>query len=186
MELLMQFDTKMFEKYFELRKKTDEITAKLTSIHGKNIVCRPGCSSCCVNLTVFPVEFEAISYEMGRDGFDKDSVIFDSGASCGFLKDDLCQIYKYRPVICRTHGIPISFLNDDDPSEPYNAVSFCELNFNEDDLDYESDDDDYEGVRFDENNTLDIDELNRQLFAINIEHCGDPEKRIDLKGLLKK
>ena len=181
----MQFDTKTFEKYFKLRKKTDEITAKLTAVHGKNIVCRPGCSSCCVNLTVFPLEFEAISYEMGYDGFNKNSVIFDDGASCGFLKNDLCQIYKYRPIICRTHGIPISFLDNDSAGEPYNAVSFCELNFADDEFD-DDDDETYEGVKFDENNTLNIDELNGELFRINMEYCGDPQKRIDLKGLLKK
>lgn len=181
----MQFDTRTLEKYFELRKKTDNIATELTVIHGKNIVCKPGCSSCCVNLTVLPVEFEAINYEMGRDGFKKDAVIFDTSSTCGFLKNDLCQIYKYRPIICRTHGIPISFLNDDDPSEPYNAVSFCELNFNGDEFD-DDDDETYEGVKFDEKNTLNIDELNSELFSINMEHCGDPEKRIDLSGLLKK
>lgn len=180
----MSFDTKIFEKYFELRKRTDENVKKLLEIHGPNIICKPKCSSCCVNLTVFQIEFESIKHEMGTDGFDIGSVTFDDQATCGFLKNDLCQIYKYRPIICRTHGIPISFQNDDDPVEPYIAVSFCDLNF--EDLDMGDDEnDDYEGVCFDDNNTLNIDELNEELFRINQEINKDPLKRIDLKGLIK-
>lgn len=178
----MSFDAKIFEKYFELREKTDETVEKLIQIHGSNIVCKPKCPSCCVNLTVFQIEFESIKYEMGKDGFDISSVVFDPKATCGFLKDDLCQIYKYRPIICRTHGIPISFQNDDDPAEPYIAVSFCDLNFADIDTD---DDDDYEGLCFDDNNTLNIDELNEELFRINQKINKDPLKRIELQGLLK-
>lgn len=179
----MSFDTKIFEKYFELRKKTDANVEKLVALHGSNIVCKPKCASCCVNLTVFQIEFESIKHEMGKDGFDIGSVVFDDQATCGFLKDDLCQIYKYRPIICRTHGIPISFQNDDDPAEPYIAVSFCDLNFPDIDID-DDDDDNYEGVCFDDNNTLNIDELNEELFKINQGNNKDPLKRIDLKGLL--
>lgn len=180
----MSIDKKTSDSYLELRKKTDDNVKKLLDVHGKNIVCKPKCSSCCVNLTVFPVEFESIKSEMKKDGFEIKSVIFDKEATCGFLKDELCQIYKYRPLICRTHGIPISFQNDDDPAEPYIAVSFCDLNFDDVDMDEDNEDDDYEGICFDDNNTLNIDELNENLFRLNQKISKEPTKRIELKDLI--
>jgi len=169
--------------YYELRKVTDVNSARLTKIHGGHITCKKGCSSCCVNLSVFPVEFEAIKKEMAIDGFDPSSIVFDENATCGFLKDDLCQIYKYRPVICRTHGLPIVFLNDDNPSEIFKEVSFCELNFNN--FNEYDDDDDDGGLIFNDENTLDIDELNTAFFKINQQFCKDPQKRIQLKDLCR-
>jgi uncharacterized protein len=172
----MDNDQKALNNYFELRKVTDVNCARLEKMHKNQIICRKGCASCCVNLSLFPVEFEAIKAEISREGFDISKVIFDEDAACGFLKDDLCQIYKYRPIICRTHGLPIAFLNDDDPEEIFKEVSFCDLNFNN----FEDD----EGLIFNDDNTLDIDELNSAFFRINYEFCKESEKRIPLKDLL--
>lgn len=166
---------KVLNRYYEFRKVTDINCMRLVKAHKKQIVCKKGCSSCCVNLSVFPVEFEAIKREMAADGFDIASVVFDDKATCGFLKDDLCQIYKYRPIICRTHGIPIAFSNEDDPAEIFKEVSFCDLNFDNFDDD--------EGLVFSDENTLDIDELNTIFFKINYEFCKDPKTRIPLKDL---
>lgn len=165
--------------YYEFRKVTDVNCTRLAKMHGHQITCKKGCSSCCVNLSVFPVEFEAIREEMKKDGFDISSVTFDENATCGFLKNDLCQIYKYRPVICRTHGLPIVFLNDDNPSEIFKEVSFCELNFNN----FDEDDDEDGGLIFNDENTMDIDELNTAFFKINQQYCKDPQKRIPLKDI---
>lgn len=176
----MKDRSKAIERYYEFRAVTDINCARLEKIHKNQIVCKKGCSSCCVNISLFPVEFEAIKAEMTRDGFDMSEVVFDENAMCGFLKDDLCQIYKYRPVICRTHGLPIAFLNDDDPEEIFKEVSFCDLNFNNFD-----DNDDDDGIIFNDDNTLDLDELNTVFFRINHEFCGDLRKRIPLKDLLR-
>ncbi len=168
---------KTIKNYYEFRKVADINCMRLSKMHVRQITCKKGCSSCCVNLSVFPVEFEAIKKEMALDGFDPASIVFDENATCGFLKDDLCQIYKYRPVICRTHGLPIAFLNEDNPDEIFKEVSFCDLNFN--------DFDDDEGLVFNDDNTLDIDELNTAFFKINYEFCKDPQKRIPLKDLCR-
>lgn len=173
-----------FDRYRELRKITDINLLRLSKIHDHKITCHPGCSSCCVNLSVFPVEFETIKEEMKKTGFDIATVIFDDKATCGFLKNDLCQIYRYRPIICRTHGMPISFLNDNNPDELFKEVSFCEFNFDSDDDDLEEDFE--EGTVFGEENTLDIDDLNTAFFKINYDFCGDAKKRIPLKELCSK
>jgi hypothetical protein len=43
--------------------------------------------------------------------------------ACPALEDGVCQIYEYRPLICRKFGIPL--YNPDRPGRVY----ACELNF---------------------------------------------------------
>ena len=164
--------------YIDLREKIDKLVSNIEKIHTSNINCKKGCDTCCVNLTVFPVEMAGILYEMELDGFDTANIVFDNSATCGFLKNNLCQIYKYRPVICRTHGLPITFLNDDDPCDPFNEISFCELNFVVPEETLED--------LFDETNLLDIDEINRALFKLNKDSGHGIFERIPLKDILEK
>lgn len=155
------------------------MSARLESIHGSQILCRQGCCDCCRNLTVWPVEFVSIAEEMKTAGAAKPE--FDKEAPCGFLKGGLCQIYPFRPLICRTHGLPIAFEND--PAEPPEmSVSFCPKNFK----DWEEN-----GISFGPENTLNIDLLNQELGRIHaafLEGSKDenlsPYTRIELKDLL--
>jgi len=165
-------------EYITLIKKIDEEIARIEKIHKTQLNCKEGCDMCCVNLTVFPVEMEGILYKMELDGFDTGNIIFDDLASCGFLKNNLCQIYKYRPVICRTHGLPITFLNDDDPNDLFNEISFCELNFK---LPAETLE-----TLFEQSNILDIDNINSELFKLNINSGYSAFNRIPLKNILEK
>ncbi|MFI4913290.1 MAG: YkgJ family cysteine cluster protein [Sedimentisphaeraceae bacterium JB056] len=120
------------------------------------MVCRRGCSDCCVNLSVFPVEFYSILDYVGRE---KIALEFSHERACGFLdQHGACSIYSYRPIICRTHGLPIVF-HEEQNGEMVGNVSFCELNFK--DID--------ETFIFDKFNTLNIDSLNDELFAVNLE-----------------
>lgn len=143
------------QRYRDLRGRVDRLAEELTQLHGVHVVCRPGCSECCVNLTVFPVEYAAIAEELKADGVK--GLQLDPTAACAFLKHDLCQIYTHRPIICRTHGLPIAFTNTDAPGEP-TSVSFCPRNFANADFD------EYE---FGPQNTLDLDALNEELARIN-------------------
>ncbi|HOB70471.1 MAG TPA: hypothetical protein PKM18_01670, partial [bacterium] len=65
----------------------------------------------------------------------------------------------------------------------FKEVSFCELNFNN--FNEYDDDDDDGGLIFNDENTLDIDELNTAFFKINQQFCKDPQKRIQLKDLCR-
>ncbi len=169
---------RLIQLYWELRDQTDRTIQILLDIHSDQITCQQQCCDCCTNLTVFPVEFFAILWELRARGVTR--VTFDEAASCGYLMDRLCQIYPQRPLICRTHGLPIVFLNDEvEPAE--RSVSFCPLNFAESDPDQ---------LEFGVENTLDIDELNSKFFEINREFVlalDDPdvtlETRIPLKQL---
>lgn len=166
------------ERYFKLLHRIDTESNRLTTLHGKALVCRPGCAACCRNLSVFPVEFHAIRQAMARAGVNPDIVAFDASAPCGFLKEGQCGIYPFRPIICRTHGLPILFL-DDSSGEYTWEVSFCELNFAG-----------QENIEFTDNMLLDIEETNTNLSRINHDFIisngkgkEDPLLRIPLKVL---
>jgi Fe-S-cluster containining protein len=169
---------KPIQRYFELLNRIDTQTKRLTALHGKALVCRPGCTSCCRNLSVFPVEFHAIRHAMARAGTDPKTVPFDTSASCGFLNEGLCRIYPFRPIICRTHGLPILFL-DDSSGEYAWEVSFCELNFTG-----------RGDIEFTDDMLLDIEEINTELSRINRDFIAlkeqekeHPPQRIPLKAL---
>jgi hypothetical protein len=56
----------------------------------------------------------------------------ETDEDCVFLKDHGCAIYENRPIICRTHGLPLLYMNDESWE-----LSTCELNFtnfNDDDF----------------------------------------------------
>ncbi len=166
-------------QYLKLRENIDNDIQRLLQIHSDHIACREKCSRCCVNLSVFPVEFYAIQAELG-DSLSEFS--FNESASCGFLRNDLCVLYSSRPLICRTHGLPIVFLSDElDP--PQYAVDFCPDNFAGPAG---------ELVEFSPDNILNIDQMNEQLFEINqtfVKALANtnitPLTRIPLKNLLK-
>lgn len=143
------------EAYFNLRLRIDREAERLVAMHGRNIACGPGCDRCCVNLTIFPVEFFAIEREIKRAGLQAEKLPFDESAECGFLHDGLCRIYLFRPIICRTHGLPIIFI-DDSSDESRWEVSYCELNFTASDK-----------IEFSDDMLFDIEEINAELNHIN-------------------
>ncbi len=165
------------EQYRQLRIQVDQKATVLESGHSDHMACQKGCCGCCLNLSVWPVEFYSILDEMKRCGWKKPA--FDEAAGCGFLKDGLCAIYPFRPVICRTHGLPLVYWHDEtDP--PGWGVMFCEKNFTE------SDD-----LAFGPDNTLNMDEINEKLARLNIAFIEAhpelnlmPETRIELRKLL--
>jgi uncharacterized protein len=163
------------DRYRDLRSRVDHLADHLTQLHGPRLVCRPGCAGCCVDLTVFPVEYAAILEDLQAAGAK--ALQLNPAAACAFLQNNLCQIYKYRPIICRTHGLPIAFTNSD-LAEPEISVSFCPLNFASIDLDE---------YQFGPDNTLDLDAVNTELVWINAEFDPSqeaaPPRRVPLTRL---
>lgn len=167
------------EAYRRLRDRVDQMSESLTKIHGGQMVCKAGCCGCCVDLTVFPVEFYSIAQELGERGVP--SPTFDPSLKCGFLDaSGLCRMYPYRPLICRTQGLPLAFLNEDVSPVEMN-VTFCEKNFAEPQS---------EVMDFGPENTLNLDTINDSLWRIHLafleEHPElhlEPSHRIELKRL---
>lgn len=149
-----------FAKYYQLRKRIDKISKSLCKVHKQQITCKKGCHECCMAITVFPVEFYAIQAEINLLGLQQLPYIQED-IECRYLVDHSCAIYPFRPVICRTHGLPLLQMSlDDDEYE----LSCCVLNFN----DFDFDD-------FDEQNTFPMDRINSQLYAINKEFVSTYE-----------
>jgi Fe-S-cluster containining protein len=173
--------TNPIEEYRRLRSRIDEQVKRLEGFHGTGITCHPGCAACCVILTVFPVEFFAILEDIGRARIRQEALVFDRSAPCGFLNEKkLCRIYRFRPIICRTHGLPVLFLNDSQ-EEPAWEVSFCELNFHN-----------KTGIEFTDETLLDIETINAGLNRINDQYTSSPpgnkysaRERIPLRNLIE-
>ena len=170
------------EQYRALRRETDSRAGELESLHCEHLTCKPGCHQCCVNLSVFPVEFHAILEEL-RQLASAAELQLDPHATCAFLEQGRCRIYECRPLICRTHGLPVAFLNMDG-EEPEMSVSFCPLNF----VDAEEDE-----LSFGPGNVLDIDDLNMKLYRANLQFLQEhpemgfgPSDRIDLRDLVTR
>jgi Fe-S-cluster containining protein len=165
------------DDYRTLRQQADGTATNLKRIHAGQMVCKKGCCQCCVNLTVFPVEFFSMVDEMKQAGVTKP--VFDAAKECGYLnKQGECVIYPYRPIICLTQGLPLAFYDED--TQGY-SVTFCQKNFT---------DTGSERLDFNAENTLNLDELNDKLFEIHLqflrehpEQCFTEQTRIELNLL---
>lgn len=148
---LLQNHTEMtydFSAYNTFITRLDKRCAELTTEHQKHLQCRKGCDLCCMNYRIFPIEFYAMKQALEAKPVAT-CESFDGG--CVFLSDHACQIYEHRPIICRTHGLPLLFLNDEQWE-----LSTCELNFTE-----------FDDEDFSEENTFAQDRFNSDLFMLN-------------------
>ena len=190
-----------FHDYFALRDKIDSKAAEISAYYTDNIICRKGCSSCCIPISLMPVEFYAIKNEIEDkklhpgffDGFSDrgtddrsgkteisssspDVNINTESESCIFLNNSACSIYRHRPLICRTQGLPLLYYSED--LENY-TISVCGLNFTAADDEFE----------FDTEYSIDLDRLNSSLYRINKDFSDknryQPDKATDGRITLK-
>lgn len=150
-------------KYITLRNKIDAESNKLEQRYKLEIVCTKGCDSCCESLTVSPIEYYSIKEEIAKlSNLPKNKIWNGLTKSCRFIVGGECTIYQYRPIICRTQGLPILYksLNGNDYE-----LSACNLNFTNRDV-----------ATFDMNNSLYMSPLNSQLFILNNEFIEENHK----------
>jgi Fe-S-cluster containining protein len=105
------------------------LDSHINSIEKKNkarINCKKGCFSCCKDdLEVFGIEAEFI--RKNQSEFLKNNSAAPRGA-CAFLDEEGgCRIYDSRPFVCRTHGVPIAYLQEDEMGE-FELRDICPLN----------------------------------------------------------
>lgn len=168
---------KSLELLETLRSRISAIEERVASALGDSMACGPGCSSCCILETVFAVEAFSIFLALESDcGFGKGFKPAQGDAregtpsACPFLTSGgLCRVYHARPVICRTHGLPL--LVD-------GKIDFCPKNF--------------KGLKSMDSGLLtNLEALNESLAAINMifrKENGDPRfdmDRIALAEVLK-
>jgi len=162
--------------FWKLRSNIQKTCNKLHKQHQEFISCKKGCDECCMNFNLMAVEYFSILNSI------KDTNIAiretDNPEECPFLVDHCCQIYEFRPLICRSHGLPI--LNMDEEGENW-ELSYCPLNFTDNDDDY-----------FTNENCYQQDLFNSKLYLLNqkfIEHYKgdqlDNNTMFDLRALAK-
>lgn len=103
----------------ELHAKVDAFFARVLARHGDDMQCQAGCADCCrVRLTVTSVEAAAIralvaSWPTARRRALADAAGAGADAAgpadrCAALDEaGRCRIYAARPIVCRSHGVPV-------------------------------------------------------------------------------
>ncbi len=111
-----------------LHADVDVDARRLHRLHAARTVCRKGCSACCVDdLTVFEVEAEPIRRRHGA--------LLTAGrphavGACAFLDGEgACRIYEDRPYVCRTQGLPLRWLAEQEEGT-VELRDICPLNDN--------------------------------------------------------
>lgn len=148
---------KHFADYWKLRDEADREFERLYSLHAGHMQCRKGCDACCMEFRVFPVEYYAIKQQ--AESCISRGQRPDRAQDCPFLVNHNCVIYDARPIICRTQGLPLLFMGDENWE-----LSVCELNFTR-----------FEDADFSPENTFSLDAFNSRLYLINRSFIQDME-----------
>lgn len=116
----------------KLRARVDAHFAAAFARTPNAFACRAGCDGCCApRFSVFEIEASRIRAALAQldrtDPARRARVRgqASSSAHCPLLVDGRCSVYEERPIICRTHGLPVLA---GDPNRP-GAVDHCPLNF---------------------------------------------------------
>lgn len=151
--------------------------------------CQKGCADCCLLEAVLPLEAAVIaSYLESLETNEKKRVFGNNplftpretgkesqeDSPCVFLSPErICLIYPVRPLICRTHGLPLTY-----PERP--VPDTCPLNFQV-----------YNLAQIEPRYVLDVENITTNLLRLNLAYHilteGSPDaagKRIPLRRIL--
>lgn len=103
----------LLRNYDDLVRRVDDLCRRIETDYGAHLACRKGCDACCRHLSLFPVEAAALA--RGLDGLSADEAegirhlarLAPAEAPCPLLREGACLLYRSRPIICRTHGLPL-------------------------------------------------------------------------------
>lgn len=167
----------------ELFAKVDAFFSRARARHGEAITCRAGCADCCRRrFSVTALEADAIREVVAqlddetRRTLARRAEEGDPGVCPALDPDGRCAVYEARPLICRTHGLPIRFA----PAKGTRALPVldaCPKNFGGGDL-----------AALDPTTVLDQQTLSTVLAALDAAHAdalGRPRgERIEIAALL--
>jgi len=118
-----------------LRTRVDAHFEAAVARTPEGFACRVGCDRCChARFSVFEVEAAPIRRALAElervDPATRERIREQGrqGAACALLVDGRCSVYAERPLICRSHGLPIAVRDPDDPDGPL-TLDHCPLNF---------------------------------------------------------
>lgn len=143
------------DNYKQLTARIDALCSEISAALGEQLTCSAGCSSCCTAITVFPVEAAAMREALDNLPEEQAEEIrrhvseHADDERCPLLFRHRCLLYESRPIVCRTHGLPIVYTLDGERSS-----DCCPLNLTE-------------AGSVSGSNVIDLDKLNTLLAAVN-------------------
>jgi len=164
------------ENYRALLLRVDEICSQTVTRFADQLACRPGCDACCRHLSIFAVEAAALLRALGELPDERAALIRRAAAAsspdapCPLLQGGICLLYRARPIICRTHGLPLLINRDGAP-----GVDFCPENFRG-------------ATSIPGSAVIDLERLNATLAAINtlfVQSFPGPERLTIAQALLR-
>jgi uncharacterized protein len=170
------------ERLHELFAKVDAFFAGASARHGEKMACRTGCSDCCRRrFSVTSIEADAIREalaalpEADRAALAERARAGDPGVCPALDGEGRCAVYAARPLICRTHGLPIRFAPASERALP--VIDACPKNFVGEDL-----------RAVDASSVLDQTTLSTVLAALDMAHAdaaGNPRgQRVAIAAVL--
>ncbi|MHB8223243.1 MAG: YkgJ family cysteine cluster protein [Desulfurivibrionaceae bacterium] len=165
----------LIQDYHQLLAALDTEIARIGEMHGATLSCGPGCASCCLAFSVLPIEAaclrEAIDALPIASQEQLNRNLAEGDERCPLLIDDLCSVYAARPVICRTQGLPLAYVDEEREAI---EISACPLNFPDE-------------YAFAPESLLFLDGFNGRLSELNHIWCRtqglDPDRRIPLREI---
>ena len=156
-----------------LRGKVDDFSGQMYSRYPTRFACRAGCDGCCqTERVVSDMEYDALAGAVAALEEDTRARLAAAAeaagpdAPCPLLLDARCSVYAERPVVCRSHGMPILMEGKRD---------VCPLN-------------EFELDALPSEHLLSVDTLTAILVAVNALYCqetgGDVERRRGVSALL--
>ena len=131
------------------------------------IHCRPGCSDCCIEFAVLPLEAAILLDVLLREkrpARQENRCVF-------LLENGHCRVYDRRPILCRTQGLALAYIDADSLTI---EVSACPINFPE-------------AFPFEQDDLFFMDSFNDRLAALNLQYCRQaglqPDCRIALSDI---
>ncbi len=122
----------LLERHAVLCRKVDDFAARVQARHAAEMSCRAGCDGCChARLTITTLEAEAVRAWLAGLSLASRAAVRDAAARaqptrCAALDDEgRCRIYAARPLVCRSHGVPIRARSE----RGLPVIHACELNF---------------------------------------------------------
>ncbi len=147
-----------------LRDRVHNHSQRVLLEHAAHFACRRGCTDCCqTERTVTDVEFEALARAVAALDEPTRARLAEQvgGDPCPLLLDGACSVYDERPLICRSHGLPLVMAGQHD---------VCPLNFTERSV-----------LTLPDHDLLSVDTLTAVLVAVNALYCqeedGDAKRR---------
>lgn len=116
--------------YYAFVAKVDELCNRIETEFAGQITCHAGCSGCCRHITLAWVEAMALATALQKLPANEIEAIrlraeyAQPGGECPLLIDNRCALYDHRPIICRTHGLPILT-----GEGSHQSIDYCPHNF---------------------------------------------------------